>query len=167
MKIFTNLPGSLRVLFGALRMVSMLLSVLWLLAALFGPWLTHRFQSKPNLVVELGIVSLQLDQGAMELKPDSAPPGSLELKPLQGALHLDIGSNDAPLISAVRRTLIPAIAVFAVFSWVMFGSLRCICANIERGEIFSEKNLRLVRGIGVVLLGYSVAGLPIGLWSGY
>jgi len=167
MKLFTNLPGKLRVLFGALRLLSLLFSIFWLLAALFGPWLTNRFQSKPNLVVALGTVSLQLDKGAMELKPDSAPTGSLELKNLQGTLHIDIGSNDAPLISAVRLTLFPAVVVFAVFSWVMFGSLRCVCANIERGDVFSEKNLRMVRGIGLTLIGYSVAGLPIGLWSAY
>src|SRR6478736_5393525 len=113
MKIFSNLPGNLRVLFGALRQVSMLLSVFWLLAALFGPWLTNRFQSKPNLVVALGTVGLQFDPGAMELKPDTAPRGSLELKNLQGTLQLDIGSDDAPLVSAVRWTLLPAIAVFA------------------------------------------------------
>jgi hypothetical protein len=167
MKLFTNLPGNLRALFGALRLLSVIFSVFWLLAALLGPWVTNRFQSKPNLVVALGEVTLQPEHGAVELKPDSAPPGSMELKPLHGTLQIDIGSNDAALTSAVRRTLIPTVLLYAVFSWVMFGSLRCVCANIERGDIFSEKNLRLIRSIGLTLLGYSVAGLPLGMWGSH
>ena len=167
MKIFTNLPASLRVLFGFLRLTAILLAVFWLLLVAFGPWLTNRFQSNPNLTISMGEVTLQPNQGALELKSDSAKSGALVLSSLRGTLQMDIGSKDARLVSAVRLTLFPAIMVFAACSWVLFGSLRSVCANIESGEVFSEKNLRLVRRIGATIIAYSLIGGLVWIWSSY
>jgi len=157
----------LRSLFGFLRVMTVLLAVFWLFLTLFGPWLTNRFQSRPNLVVSLGDVSLPSNPGAMELKSDTARPGALALKSLRGTLEVDIGSNDAGLVRAVRLALIPALVIFAAFSWILFSALRNVCANIALGDVFSERNLRLVRGIGVTLIVYSLAGGLVWMWGSY
>jgi hypothetical protein len=80
-------------------------------------------------------------------------------------LEVDLGSNDPGMISAVRRALIPAFLVFSTFSWILFSALRNVCANIACGDVFSEKNLRLVRSIGLTLIVYNFAGGLVWIWG--
>ena len=55
--------------------------------------------------------------------------------------------------------------VVIAFGWILLGSLRNVCANIEQGEIFSEKNLSLVRNIGVTLLVLGLVSIGLELWA--
>jgi hypothetical protein len=54
-----------------------------------------------------------------------------------------------------------------VFCYIMFSSLACVCANLERGEVFNEQNLRLVRRIGLYLIGYSLLGAGLEQWASF
>ena len=167
MKIFSTLPGYLRVFFGFMRGLTVVFAVFWLLLLTLGTWLETRFASKPNLSVTLGEVSLQTTPGALALTSHTAKPDSLVLHGLRGQLNLDVLNGDAELISAARWTILPAMAAGLAYSWMLFGALRHVCANIERGEVFSEKNLRLVRSIGVILIAYSFVHGAIALWGSH
>lgn len=167
MKLFTNLPGSLRFLFGLLRTLSVLLATLWLLALILGPWIQKQFSDEPRLMVTVGEVMLKVDPAVVSLDADNTKPGSLALSSMRGTLQMDLISKDADLVSAMRWTIFPAMAVFIGFTWVFFGSLSCLCANIQCGEIFSERNMCLVNRIGLALIAYSVAGMLAGLWGSY
>ena len=167
MKTFTNLPGYLRILFGFLRGLTLVLAAFWLLDLTFGAWFQRQFMDDPNLMVTLGEVSLQAAPEALALTSRTTKPPSVELHGLRGQLNLNLLSRDADLVSAARWSLFPAMAAGLAFSWLMFGALRQVCANIERGEIFSEKNLRLVRSIGVMLIAYSFVGGAISLWASH
>ncbi len=167
MKIFTNLPGNLRVLFGALRILSVLLGAFWLLMLSFGSRIPKQFAGETKLMVSVGEVVLQAGPAAVALNSDSAKPGSLGLNFLRGNLQVDLCSPDAGLVSALRWTVIPAALVLIVFSWVLFSSLRTVCGNIERGEVFNENNLRLVRGIGMTLMAYSLVSAVAGFWAAH
>jgi len=57
--------------------------------------------------------------------------------------------------------------VLIVFSYVLFTSLRNLCANLERGDVFNEENLRLVRRIGGYLIAYSLIGAGLEMWGSY
>ncbi len=164
MKLFTNLPGSLRALFGVLRFVTVLLGAFWFLTGTFNGWIAKRFTDNPKLMASVGEISLPTGAKA-EISSDSAKPGALALVGLRGALQMDLLSQDADLVSALRWTMFPSMAVFVAFSWLLFGSLRTVCSNIERGEVFTESTLRLVRNIGLILIGYSVTGLALQLWA--
>lgn len=167
MKKFTNLSGMLRLLFGTLRILTVVLAAFWLLTLTLNSWIQRQFTDEPKLMVSMGQVLLQVDPDAMRLESDSAKSGSLQFGSLRGNLLVDLSSKDPELVSALRWTVLPALAVFIVFAWVLFSSLRQVCANIEKGEIFSERNLRLVRGIGMALIAYSLAGGAVRLWGAH
>jgi hypothetical protein len=182
MKIFTNLPGKLRVLFNILRIVSVLFAGIMLFILLFGPALAHRLQSDSHLMVSVGEVSFQSAgsppageisisdkpaAGAMVLQSDQAKPGAVALNSLRAGLQMDLASNDPALTSAVRRLMFPSLVVFTTISWLLFSALRNVCANIERGEVFTEQNFRMVRGIGVILIVSSLINALHGVWAAY
>jgi len=167
MKLFNNLPGGLRAAFGALRFATVILGAFWLFMATFNGWVAKRFSDNPKLMVAVGEISLPAGVRAVELASQSTKPGDLKVGGLRGGLEVDLLSDDAALVSAVRWTMIPAMATFIAFSWLLFGSLRTVCANIERGEVFNEINLRLVRNIGLLFIGYSLLGLVLQLWAQY
>jgi Protein of unknown function (DUF2975) len=157
MKIFVDLPRNLRVLFGGLRLLTVVLAAFWFLYLTFGVLLQRHVHDAKHLIVPAGEVSFQIDHDAIGLKSDRAEPGSLRLDSLKGTLYVNLWSSDPKLVSATCWTVFPEMTVLLVFSWVLFGSLRNLCANIERGEVFSEKNLRLIRGIGMILIAYGLS----------
>jgi hypothetical protein len=167
MKTFPNLAGILRFYFGLARALTLVFTALWLIGLLFGPSFQRFFVDEPKLMVSVGEASLKTEPAAVELRSDSAKPGSLLLPDLKGSLQMDLMSKVAALVSVLRWALIPSIVVLAVFSWLLFTSLLRVCANIERREAFSESNLRLVRNIGVILLAYNLTGLVAQFWSAH
>lgn len=167
MKILTNLPGNLRALFGLLRFLAIMMAAFWLLTLTFHTWIQNRFVDEPKLIVTMGEVSLPTAPGAVGLSSDRAKPGSLVLQSLRGTLQMDLCSKDAALVTALRWTMIPSMVVVMAFSWFLFSSLRHICANIEKKEVFSDRNLRLVREIGVILIAYSLVGTGLEFWASH
>jgi len=182
MKLFTNLPGKLRILFSILRMVTVIFAAIWLLVLLFGPALTRSLQSDPHLMVSVGEVSFQAAgsppageisisdrpvAGAITLESDHAKSGAVALNSLRAGLQLDLASNDPALTSTVRRLLIPSVVIFTTISWLLFSALLKVCANIERGEVFTEQNFRMLRSIGIILMVSSLINALHGIWTAY
>jgi hypothetical protein len=165
MKLFTNLPRSLFFLLGILRVLTVLFAALWLLTIALAPWIQDWFPDEPKLMVTAGEVLLRADPNTLALEIDGASNGSLGLSSLRGTLEMDLLSKNPTLTSALRWTVLPAMLVFLIAAWVTLSSLRCVCANIGRGEVFSEANLRKVRTVGFTLIGYSFAQFLVGLWS--
>lgn len=167
MKTYPNLAGGLRFYFGLARALALVFAAFWFLALTFSPALKQLFGDDPKLMVSVGEARLQTDTGAVSLASDTAKPGSLAVTSLRGSLQADLLSRDAALVAALRWTIYPCIAVFVAFTWWLFGSLREVCANIDQGEAFSEKNLRVMKRIGLILITSSVAGLVAQLWAAY
>jgi hypothetical protein len=165
MKLFTNLPGSLFFLFGILRTLIVLFAALWLFTLTFAPWIQDWFPDEPKLMVTVGEVLLRVPPDFLALDVDGASTGSLSLSSVRGTLQMDLISNKPTQGSALRWTVFPAMLVFLITAWVTLSSLRSVCANIGRGEVFSEGNLRKVRTVGLTLIAYSFAQLLVGLWS--
>jgi hypothetical protein len=165
MKKITSLPGNLRALFGILRFLTVVSALVWILILAFFAWipnLANGKNDKPKLLLTMGEVSLRSEPGAIVLNSNTAKPGSLSLVDLKGMLQLDLCTEDPALASALRWSTLPSIVVLAVFGWLFFGALKALCASIEQGSVFSEENLRLVRGIGWIIIGSSVVGLAVG-----
>lgn len=167
MKLFPNLAGSLRFYFGLARVLILVFGAFWFLALTFGPLIQRNFADQPKLMVSVGEVSLQPRSGPVQLNSPTARPGSLVLTGLRGPFQADLMSNDMALVSALRWTILPAITVLIVFSWLLCSALRSVCANIERREIFSDTNLRLVRNVGVLLIVFSGVSLLVQFFSGH
>lgn len=167
MKIINNLPGKLRMLFGFLRIMTVIMAVFWILALAYNTWLQQRFGHDARLMATVGEISLPAAPGSVGLSSDIATPGSLALHSLRGTLQVDLCSQDATLVSALRQAIIPSMAVLIIFSYVLFTALRNLCANLERGAVFNDENLRLVRRIGVSLIVYSLLGGGLEIWASH
>ena len=167
MKMFTNLPGNLRAVFGLLRFMTIALAAFWLLMLTFNVWVQRHYMDSPKVAFTFGEAWLQAAPGAVGLSSDTAKPGSLGLADLRGILRVDLCNNDGALVSAIYWSIIPVLTVATGFLWALFGSLRRMCANIERGEVFSEGNLLLVRRVGWIFIANSVAGFAAALWAAH
>ena len=167
MKMFTNLPGNLRAVFGLLRFMTIALAAFWLLMLTFNVWVQRHYMDSPKAAFTFGEAWLQAAPGTVGLSSDTAKPGSLGVVGLRGILRVDLCSNDGALVSAIYWSIIPVLAVATGFLWALFGSLRSMCANIERGEVFSERNLLLVRRVGWIFIANSVAGFAAALWAAH
>ena len=167
MKIFTNLPGNLRALFGFLRIATVIMAVFWLLTLAYNTWIQQRFGHDARLIATVGEISLPAAPGLFGLSSDTATPGSLALHSLRGTLGVDLCSQDVALVSALRQAIIPSMAVLIIFSYVLFTALRNMCANLERGAVFNEDNLRLARRIGMNLIAYSLIGAGLEIWASH
>lgn len=167
MKIYPNLAGSLRFYFGLARALALVFAAFWFLILTFSPSFRNFFGNESKLMVSVGEARLQTDSGAVSLASDTAKAGSLAVVNLRGSLQADLLSQDAALVSALRWTIYPCIVVFAVFTWCLFSSLRDMCGNIDRGEAFSEKNLGVVKRIGLIFISSSLAGLGAQLWAAH
>jgi hypothetical protein len=152
-------------LFGILRVLTVLFAALWLVTLVFGPLIREWFPDEPKLMVTVGDVLVARDSETLALGIDGASDGSLGLSSLRGTLQMDLLSKNPALASAVRWTVLPAMLIFVVAAWVTLTSLQCVCAGIGRGEVFSERNLRKVRTVGLTLIAYSLAQMLAGLWS--
>jgi hypothetical protein len=167
MKKITSLPGILRALFGLLRIATVILAAFWVLVLVYNTWIQNRFGHDPGLVATVGELSLPAAPGSIGLSSDTASPGSLKLHSLRAMLQVDLCSNDTVLVSALRWSIIPSMAALVAFSYVLFTSLRDVCANLERGDVFNEQNLRLVRRIGASLIAYSLIGAVLEIWASH
>lgn len=167
MKLFTNIPGNLRALFGFLRITTILMGTYWVLTFTFNSWIQNRFIDEPKLIVTVGEIALPTAPGAVQLSSDTAKPGSLALGSLRGTLQMDLCSKDPGLVSALRLAILPSMLTVIIFSYAIFTSLRSLCANIEHREVFTDKNLSLVRGIGITFIVYSLVGSGLEIWASH
>jgi len=167
MKIFTNLPGALRVLFRFLRVITIICAVSWSITLLSNAWIKRNFGHESKFMVTVGEIALPVARGAFDLSTNTGAAGSLALESVRGKLQVDLASQDTALTSAVHQAIIPSMAALIVFCYLMFSSLACVCANLERGEAFNEQNLRLVRRVGIYLVVYSLVGAGLEQWASF
>jgi hypothetical protein len=167
MNKFTNLPGNLRALFGFLRVMTVIVAAFWILVLSYNTWIQDRSGHEARLLCSVGEISLPAAPGSVGLSSDTATPASLKLHSLRGSLQVDLCSNDPELVSALRRSVIPTMTVSILFAYVLFTSLRNLCANLERGDVFNLENLRLVRRIGISLVAYSLIGAGLEIWASH
>lgn len=167
MKMFTNLPRVLRTLFGFLRVMTLILAVFWVLTLAYNTWIQRSFGHDAKLIATVGEISLPTSPGVIGLGSDTASPGSLTLQSLRGTLQVDVASQDAALVSALRQAIFPSMAVLIVFSYILFTALRDLCGNLGCGDVFNEENLRLVRRIGANLIAYSLISAGLELWASH
>jgi hypothetical protein len=167
MKIFNNLPGALRVLFRFLRVMTIIFAVFWSIVLVYNTWIQKRFGHDAKLMVTVGEIALPVARGVFDLSSNTATTGSLALESMRGKLQVDLASQDTALTSAVRQAIIPSMVALIVFCYLMFSSLACVCANLERGEAFNAQNLCLVRRIGGYLIFYSLVGAGLEHWASF
>jgi hypothetical protein len=163
MKKLFNLPSNLRAFFGVARLLTAIAGAAWLgsflisLAPRTGPILTLLFPE----------VSLRTPSKLIVVKTSASIVEDVRVTRLTTDLQLNLHSADRDLSAAIRWTLLPHFILGFIFAWLSLGLLRDLCARVEQGEIFSESNIRSIRNLGLILVGWSLTDGVMQLWSTY
>jgi len=170
MKSLSNLPAFLRTMFGFAYRFCIIMGVLFVVGQvvpLFLPNLATDARFSDNLTafrrIGYGNLSINLAHPVTVKTPNSGSTsvGFLELR---GSILLLVDNKDPALVSAIYATLVPVGIVGTLFYILLFRLLRDLCGRIERGEVFSEKNLRSVRNVGLLLIISSVVSSALAFW---
>jgi hypothetical protein len=167
MKLFPNLAGSLRFYFGIARVLVVIFTAIWIFILLFLPRLEGMFGNEPKLLVSVGEVAVKSSAQPIQLQADAAKAGAVALTNVRGSFQADLFSKDHLLASAVRWATIPRVVVNVTFAWLLLTALRQLCANIERREVISENNLRLVKKSGWLVIAFTVSSFVVELWTAH
>jgi hypothetical protein len=93
---------------------------------------------------------------------DSTQVVVAELRNLRAELAFQ--PSDKEGVALERWTVLPTWAVLMAFSLLLCHLLWRLCSNVERGEIFTTTNLKLVRGMGTALIGYTIVSSLAVTW---
>ena len=128
----------------------------------------------------LGLVGMgdadHLDLGELVLAPDLKTLGlavtldgavtpDLVVAGIRGQLNMNLLTRDPAFQTVALATVIPTFLIGLTLIWLILGRLRDLCANVEQGEIFSEKNLLLVRSLGVLLVISNLSEAAVQVWG--
>ncbi len=115
------------------------------------------YVSTPGLLFEMPIYRLKFD-----LEPALAPMvyqgatgGKVVLRNIQGDLLVQQAANPSALLNFVRLR-IASLCLGLILYCAIFSLLRRLFDNVKRGEAFSMKTVRQIRGIGWCCLAYAV-----------
>jgi len=163
MKIDFNFPRNLRVLFGFSRKLVLIVAVLRFVLIVVYP-LLHLYE--PTFSRGLPFVDVGFDKvpGGATIKANDIGAADIQLSGLRGSLFVtQYGASDS-LDALTRWDFFLCTAVDFAFVFLLFDLLWQLCGNVERGEIFSERNIWAIRKIGWVILGFQAVGFAAGLW---
>jgi hypothetical protein len=160
MKIDFNLPRNLRVMFGFLRGLFLVFAIIRLIFAVVYPAIHVPVPQKEMLTS----VVVSVDPGAYRLTVMKSDAKGVELGSLRGTVQVDYASESADLTWLLRWRFIFGEGMRFGFVILLFDLLHRLCRSVERGEIFSERNTRLVRNLGFTILVYQGIGAAAGIW---
>ncbi len=125
----------------------------------------------PNLPADtefdLGRIGLKPETGKFELQYGNPKREPLTLKNLQGDLALKSPGGDDWLFKEIKACELQVILLNSAFFFVLCELLRRQFRNVERGETFSEPNVRLVHKIGVTLIVFAFLSGAAESWYHY
>jgi len=163
MKIDFNFPRNLRVLFNFLRIIILISALLRLVFTVAYP-LFHLYE--PTFLRDLPLVDVVLDKipGGTAVKSSAIGAADIQLASFHGSLSVtQYGASDS-LDSLMRWRFFLCDALDFAFIILLFDLLWRLCGNVERGEIFSERNIGVIRKIGWGILVFQILGFAAGLW---
>jgi Protein of unknown function (DUF2975) len=165
MKIDYNLTRNLRRLFELARAAVLLLVPIVAVKEFVQPW-EYRWLNfpEPPSNHRIAEVALTFKPGVYQLTMAKGMAGDVALTNVRGTLEMNGTSTNAELTALVRWDLVLRLAVGLAVCFLLCDLLCKLCGNVERGEIFSEKNTRLVRNLGFVIIGAQVLGFAVGTW---
>jgi hypothetical protein len=164
MKTKNRLPKIFYRMFGVLEVLAPAIGLLVCVLILVLPNFSG---GRGNLELELGEVGLVPESGGLVLQSTdtSSPAGSLTITKLRGTVSAKNPGEE--IVSLTRAHTLPLIVVYTGFIAVLFDLLRRLFRNVDRGESFNERNVWLVRKIGIALIAFAVLSAAATSWHGH
>jgi hypothetical protein len=116
-----------------------------------------------------GTVHFTMPESLLRVKPDTdATAKKVTVSDLSGFISVRAdGSMAASLQSHRRWTETPQMLALLGLGFVVCRSLRRLCHNIERGQVFTDVNLKLVRTAGLAFVLGGLAASALEVWAVY
>jgi hypothetical protein len=115
-----------------------------------------------HVEVELNVSDLSLDPGVVMLSFNDRKL-SMAVTQVKGDIALKGGADG--VLTLVKRKFVPLGLVDCLFLAVLFDLLRRLFRNVERGDSFTEPNIRLVQIVGVSLMVFALASGALDFWA--
>lgn len=161
MKTKSRLPKFFRRLFTFLEIASPIVGVVVCVLVLALPSISDRAE----LELELGQVGLMPEPGALTVQVGDSKAGTLSIKNLQGTVSVKNPGEGA--LALTRWHTLPLIMAYAGFIAVLFDLLRRLFRNVEQGESFTERSVRLVHKIGMTILVFTLLSVAATAWHNH
>lgn len=137
-----------------------MVAVLRLVLAVVYPLMGLHFPTPAKL--PLADVGLAAEQNSFHVKANGMDVDGVGLTYLRGTLFYKQDCENADLDALVRWRFFLCDAVDYLFLILLFDLLWQLCGNVERGDVFSLRNIRLLRYLGLALLGFQGVSLAAG-----
>lgn len=157
-----NLPRNLRALFGFLRALSLLWLVAFPLITVLNPWIQAQFSANPVHTVGIGDLQFTTKDAPLLVSAEDGQP-RLEVRFLHASGTLNLATLSSPQRWWVTASLLLAHGLGAGWYAWLFGRLRNMCQNLERGLVFAPENTKSLAQIGWGLIVYTCAGVLLGV----
>jgi hypothetical protein len=160
MKTSSQLPKFFRRLFGLLEIISPVVGVLVCFLMLALPSVSNQAEVE----LELGEVGLMPESGALTVQGSDSKAETISIKNLRGGLWVRNPGEGNGLLALTRWSTVPLIIAYAGFFTLLFDLLRRLFRNVERGESFTERSVRLVHAIGMAVILFTFLSAAATTW---
>lgn len=157
-----NLPRNLRALFGFLRALSLLWLFAFPLITVVNPWIQAQFSATPAHTIGLGDLKFTTKEAPLLVSAEDGQP-RMEVRFLRASGVVNLATLSPSLRGWITASLLVAHGLGAGWYAWLFGRLRNMCHNLERGLVFAPENTKSLSQIGWGLIVYTCAGLLLGV----
>jgi hypothetical protein len=116
-----------------------------------------------------GLGEMEFKPDSVTLRTDSSPKAKvvegIKLRELSGALLVADKEDGAKLMQATRVPVFVARMARSLILFAIAHLLWRLCQAVERGDVFSPGNYRLVRWLGTALVARPIIGLIAETWQ--
>jgi hypothetical protein len=162
MKTTSRLVPLLRALFGFLRAITILSLMAYTFLFFMEPYLLSQHRQSQVMTVNLELASLPMRITR------AGQPTAVALERASGDLAItEAASPSDPFLAIARSSIFVAKFVHGAFLVALFHLLWVLFKNLEIREVFSDRNLVLVRRLGLTLVTYAVVALAVDTWKGW
>jgi hypothetical protein len=170
MKKPNRLPTVLRVFFNVCYWFLLAASALIVVVVLFESLRSPDRNGKRGTTIPLfNDVPLSITNQTKSLTAHTAASTGrdIEVSALKAHVNVNPFSSDRELATTARWAILPPFAVLMIGALLVCRLLRDLCAHFERGEVFTDDTLRLVRNIGLLYVLGGVGQIVASVCSQY
>lgn len=162
MTVLSKLPKAMRYIFTALSGLSLVAAAAILAVIVFMPQIETQLERHPDNTVTVNNINIQTAPGMLVLHNQQIGK-DITITGIKGSINWQT-KDGKELLHFVRQSILPVGLIYALGGALLFELFRRLFAQVERGNCFTEKTIRLVQIVGGVLILFTLADGAINSW---
>lgn len=164
MTVLSKLPKAMRYIFTALCGLSLLAAAAILAVMVFMPQIETQLErhASNNNTITINNINIQTAPGMLVLHNQQVGK-DITVTGIKGSINWQT-KDGKDLLHFVQRTILPVGLIYALGGALLFELFRRLFVQVERGDCFTEKTIRLVQTVGGVLILFALADGAINSW---